>query len=323
MRNLDEIIDEKFDRMALSAIDEMRHQLDTRDGRRKFPVVPSKLPPKALFKYLGWTDKTFESLLESVIKDRTIRYSRASTQNDPFEGKPSITKLIDRVFIEKYGSKRAIRSFLLRAFLSKPVTNPQGFLLLPFVPWLAHRANLRVPRFIEKLEGIYQNTIAEQGLQHFDFLMSCFGEEGLQPLMWAHYANAHEGIAVEYNAHDPYFRCEKFKTRLAPVRYSNKRPVLRVSPSFKIDFSRVKSNDWSYEQEWRCLPQDQNRESKHDLIFETVDKTCISAIYLGLRIKEHQKERLISEISKHLPNAKIRQVVMDADEFALRSEEIS
>ncbi len=89
--------------------------------------------------------------------------------------------------------------------------------------------------------------------------ISCFSESEKSLLMWAHYANNHRGMCVEY---DLLKINKKLNFTPVPVIYSVDRECLRSinMDSIEKDSLRVfiesissKSSEWSYEKEWRII----------------------------------------------------------------------
>lgn len=120
----------------------------------------------------------------------------------------------------------------------------------------------------------------EFGLPIEKCLMTCFAERNNNQLMWAHYADQHQGVCLGYDFPDINEEfCKKVawgtmaefdmkKSRLSllgkKVLYSNERPALHITNSNE-DVAKWKFDDnynltdcifnkpkcWSYEQEWR------------------------------------------------------------------------
>lgn len=117
----------------------------------------------------------------------------------------------------------------------------------------------------------------------FDLGILSFTEDFNNPIMWAHYANEHKGMVVEFDFNEPFFmdslkeingRKSRFgKNYLADCyEYPEKVDYRRVMPSFgRAEFSApesmedyhwekfnrailfTKSNDWIYEKEQRSI----------------------------------------------------------------------
>ena len=155
--------------------------------------------------------------------------------------------------------------------------------------------------------------------------VACFSESCRSTLMWAHYAQSHTGFCLEYDFKSSIKDCSEncnsilscpgfmMNYSIAPVIYSEKR--YDASAGFmsmlsnwliencKIQMTNVyydmflptktmltKNKSWEYEQEWRLFKLAAPSEcTPHKL----VSNMKPSAVYLGARIKEHNKRRLL------------------------------
>lgn len=90
--------------------------------------------------------------------------------------------------------------------------------------------------------------------------ISCLSEEDDSLLMWAHYANNHRGICVEYELLE-------FNKQLGfspvPIVYSDERVSIHTLETLESDIQGFfvesltsKSPEWSYEKEWRIIRDD-------------------------------------------------------------------
>ena len=91
--------------------------------------------------------------------------------------------------------------------------------------------------------------------------VSCFSESDGSLLMWAHYANCHRGICVEYNL----FKInQQLNFTAVPVIYSEQRTCFNLldpqqqhikNDAWKLLLQSLtsKSPEWSYEKEWRII----------------------------------------------------------------------
>lgn len=88
--------------------------------------------------------------------------------------------------------------------------------------------------------------------------ISCFSEREDSLLMWAHYANNHRGICVEYNLLNIN---KELGFTAVPIIYSNDRTCFDSIDSygekdiweFFIESLTSKSMEWNYEKEWRII----------------------------------------------------------------------
>lgn len=100
-------------------------------------------------------------------------------------------------------------------------------------------------------------------------LISCFSKRNNSILMWSHYANSHKGVCIEYerpNSIDfkdviyqqerPYIRMYKAVSHAIALDILGKKETDdEITSHLKetLDPFFVKSTDWSYEEEVRCL----------------------------------------------------------------------
>lgn len=129
--------------------------------------------------------------------------------------------------------------------------------------------------------------------------ISCFSESDTSLLMWAHYANNHRGICVEYELLEIN---QKTGFSPVPVIYSNERAVFNSISldTIEKDTTRVfinsltsKSSEWSYENEWRII-QDEGAcglnwdSNTHGALLNMIKP---SSIIMGCQIKpEFERE---------------------------------
>jgi len=72
-------------------------------------------------------------------------------------------------------------------------------------------------------------------------------------LMWAHYADSHQGIALRYEF------SEESVPNISPINYQDTLPTLHIrdylalSDEVYLDRFLTKGSSWNYEQEWRGL----------------------------------------------------------------------
>lgn len=138
------------------------------------------------------------------------------------------------------------------------------------------------------------NAFVQETNEHLK--ITCFSEYNDSLLMWAHYANEHRGICIEYD-----FRIEDRDLRafLLPIVYKDQVFKLAAIQDWttmkKIGSSLVKSLDWHYEAEWRLV-----KVKGHDPLPEKVNVPKPVAIYLGARFHlnpESEKRRFFSLVA--------------------------
>ncbi len=112
-------------------------------------------------------------------------------------------------------------------------------------------------------------------------------------LMWAHYANGHRGICLQF-ALDKW---EFAHTGTLPVTYSPERPFLQINKVTFADLSiakliaLTKSADWSYEEEWRLV--DPWKSGEHPFPSE-----FLSGVIFGWKISKRDENRIRKWVAK-------------------------
>lgn len=118
-------------------------------------------------------------------------------------------------------------------------------------------------------------------------------------LMWAHYANCHKGICVQYELDTNDFSSnslsEAFVLRLMRIKYVNpnfENDILNfTNPETKLNFRAAlatKSIDWEYEHEVRMIAYTPTENSKYvQCSLSTVNP--IKAIYFGVKCPPQRK----------------------------------
>ena len=280
-------------------------------GRVRKPTIST---PAYIYKYIGWAEENSEYVISSLFEQRTIRFTRFTELNDPFEVNPVTRAAIDPAAIEKYLNPKRIRRFLWETCTSKPFTQPRALIAIPFIPLLAQRIYARIPFHQAKLDRIYRGLDQKDLSLSYNYFISCFSEDPMHPLMWAHYAKAHTGIVVGYDATHSYFRSADGRSRLGPVVYSETRPWWGFSERFSMDIGRRKSSHWRYEKEWRATPEQQPLEGNN--VMEMVPEDCISDVYLGVRMPAEEKRIVLAKIAAHLPRVRVHQLSLNDDQYS-------
>lgn len=131
----------------------------------------------------------------------------------------------------------------------------------------------------------------------------CLSRQGdsiqLNPLMWAHYADKHKGICIEYeitkNMLDAYNE-NKQVLRICDVRYREH----KVMDDFiTLDNALLaKGASWKYEEETRLLYYEESdvAEIRQSGDYKSLRGFRIKSIYFGYRLKEKDKSEIIKAI---------------------------
>ncbi|MGE0133390.1 MAG: DUF2971 domain-containing protein [Blastocatellales bacterium] len=268
-----------------------------------------------------------------VLERTQLRFSPPHAFNDPFDLKPNIQgfspreywnaefrdalpEIVQEQYAELPEKIRALVSVeMVQALASAKALamEQEGFELAQFIaPYLRSVMETK----FEELVGIF-----------------CLTEKPDNLLMWAHYADSHQGFVVEFEGADRFFNQRRSKDdefcHVRKVKYSDKRPTLSLSEIESLDTFLTKSLDWEYEQEWRMLmplPM-ANRVIKAmpiDIHLFKFPRRMVKAVILGSRANESLKRRItdILKTSKEYDHVHIRQAQIDREEFKVNIADI-
>jgi hypothetical protein len=143
-----------------------------------------------------------------------------------------------------------------------------------------------------------------------NFTVCSFSQYKNNILMWSHYADYHKGFCIEYNFYDVFPRFGS----VFPVTYDN--DVIERSNN-DIRFMLRKSEDWSYEYEWRIINVNENNRTLYSLINMPKPKS----IYLGCKIENGLKGYLTKYCKDN--NIKLYQSKIKRDKYGLDFDEIN
>lgn len=138
-------------------------------------------------------------------------------------------------------------------------------------------------------------------------------------VMWSHYADEHKGICLA-------FRTDIEATFFAdalPVVYDDKYPSLNLreiveNPDLRkaAPWMLTKSTNWGYEREWRILEFQAGPGPR------TFPAHCLSAVFLGCRIPDHGREKVMQWVSAFPSNLSVHQAHPSPTDFCLTFERI-
>jgi hypothetical protein len=151
--------------------------------------------------------------------------------------------------------------------------------------------------------------------------LASFSEMPLEPVMWSHYADRHQGFCVGIDTARLLMFLQTLNRRieLHAVSYREDRPDLhRYDPPAKellLLHLTHKSMGWSYEREFRLI------------MFDTPDVPVIlppgiiSEVILGYRMPEAQRREIIALV-RDWPGLKVYQIGRNRQFFQLQKAEV-
>ena len=135
------------------------------------------------------------------------------------------------------------------------------------------------------------------------FRIACFATTPYSQLMWATYANCHQGFCVEYTVQPNIKEYEKIYYNLFPVIYCKMRsnitqyiaenrdqmPDEEYLWNLYFHGALRKSIDWAYQNEWRLLLPYGIKDKDYNVEFFPITK-----VYLGNKMSKENRKEIIS-----------------------------
>lgn len=246
-----------------------------------------------------------------VLRNGTIRFSSPKVLNDPFELKPHLSALAPTDDIHS-GFETKLPIILADEYAKLPSQFRKRISFKQF----QDLAKAQLPQLKAQLQELTevavpmtQRIISEKFEEMTGIL--CLTESPANLLMWAHYADSHQGFVVEFDAGSPFFDQRKSPEdelrHLRKVIYQERRPSLVLSEMESFSPFITKGLDWSYESEWRMmLPLSSASVIIGDgpTAFHLYEfpRSSIRSVILGCRMPETKE-------------VEIRHVLSNADEF--------
>ncbi len=316
-----------------------------------FPVSEAifKMMPSSLFRYRPlnyWQDDTQNKKQIDAFKNDTIYAVTANRFNDPYdtlvrydqeEIKRYVSSIMNRETLEGMKSWFAQGKDLseeVKRMLPDGLTDFLKNMLLSIddLSVLEDKMEKSRNQMINLIET-YFPILTEMAKRYS--AMACFSESVKSVLMWSHYANSHQGFALEYDFRPTLEKPIK-NVGIYPVIYDEER--MDVSLYMAWSFLRFigievnnpditaylkialhKSSIWAYEQEWRLI------DSTPRIITDTKPSAIRYkpvAIYYGQQISGNYKAQL-HEIAQE-KKIKEYQMYIDytASEYEMKVREI-
>ena len=191
-----------------------------------------------------------------LLKHRRIRFTQPGDFNDPFEFRPKIREVASDAEVQTYVEEHfeqlveeelakygALVQFLPQADLRGLLTKQKAMLPALF--------RLLEPAAIQKLSPMID------GFLNQNVGLLCLSEVRDSILMWGHYTDNHQGFVVGFDSDHPFFsrrRSDKDEFGfLRRVDYSPRRPQVTLTDTTSPVWFSTKSEQWSYEKEWRIV----------------------------------------------------------------------
>ena len=282
--------------------------------------VKNENMPEIFYKYRGVTKYTLDALEKDI-----LYFSAISLFNDPYECAMSLSfEQVQELAYNKIVNE--LTPFLQPGFslfkddFTSPETLRSKIACGLGIPKEDEKSFENIVKLTDDFIKVINVKTSKEISQIGDeiYRVCSFSELNDSLLMWAHYANNHQGFCIGYNFKELQ---DDLTDLILPVIYSDE--LLEISKlllpkskkSLLMNAITRKSKAWEYEKEWRMLMH-QNSNEKTQPQKLPIPKT----IFLVARISVEDKKSIIDIASKK--NVDIYQMHMGAHEFKLYYKKI-
>ncbi|MEQ1599605.1 MAG: DUF2971 domain-containing protein [Methylotenera sp.] len=206
-------------------------------------MVKEQKVPENFYYFTSLNNDERKKWFREIILENQLYFRQRNQLNDPNELRPSI------IF---EGSDKQIRNYVRNSIIKHS--------RIKFSP---------AERLLEENKQIYQLRNSPQSVEAIvhDILdrvgIFSLSEIPTEPLLWAHYADGHKGVVIEFDANSGLFQIAQ------KVTYANEAPVInRLIDTMDEILTKsmfTKNSYWSHEQEWRLIArwQDEARLNRY------------------------------------------------------------
>lgn len=292
-----------------------------------------------------------------ILQNRTVRYSSPVLFNDPFDTQTKLSfGFEESEFLTAYRDEmyRLLHSEQEPLFIDNTATLCRE--IQAFRKIVENKSGMTKEMFDRMTKDILEQEKLSLELETQTIntwwmraakatKVFCVAETHDNLLMWAHYSKDHTGAVIEFEClpdlDTPLCAARKVNYVAKPpfiaenlveyVRYITGQAILNHEISI-YDLCLSKSDHWKYEQEWRVfippvdmdnptIPIDANGE---EILFELLQVLPqeIHSIYLGCRMSEDKRQKILSCLSGDLKHVKKYDSVKSDEEYKLNFEEI-
>ena len=225
--------------------------------------------PEQLYRYYGVAGDRRKWLRQLLVESK-LYFASVGEFNDPFDSKMPVSFQASRLELDTYW----------RRFAKEAEPNARMYQLKPKVRKLVNRALTSQGQ--QKLAEQMQKSLEKNGT-------ACFAPSATNTLLWAYYAEGHQGVAVRFKMTLP--NLARLGSNFVPVQmqYRKKVPKLNFYGGTTVEFLTTvlgtKSAAWAHEEEWRLVLQ-----ADHGL--RRIPESMIDAAIFGLKTTELTRQEV-------------------------------
>jgi hypothetical protein len=175
--------------------------------------------------------------------------------------------------------------------------------------------------YIPDTENETNNIALEQSIraEKKKYKICSFSKKNTNVLLWAHYANNFKGICIEVMTNK-----ELYNDNLIPRAINYKKYISSFVHNQNIQINALnilshKIKKWKYEKEFRFFSTGNNNNDDND----NIEVGFITAVYLGSRIREEDKEKIKSLVANKNIKVIETEICFDTNKVIAKRENIN
>lgn len=251
-----------------------------------------------------WQRLNVDRLRENL-RDRVIYLSDPATFNDPWDCKPYFNTQILEDPVENERHVEWAVDICRRHYRAMSETYITNMAL-----------TLRADREFAaaKIEEMSRTIFTEISAR---YRVYCLGPDVGNLLMWAHYADNHKGICLEFNTRD-LVMCSALR-----VQYAKEFPIMRVYSRDIDDNLQIflnKADVWAYEREYRLIAQERGNANTNETLLTDehllqLPETALRSVIVGCQGQYEMVRELVAEVA---PKVLVKRAARVPNRFELR-----
>jgi hypothetical protein len=249
--------------------------------------------PETLYKYRSWNDENHKR----VLTENELFAASPALFNDPFDCTiPLRYELLT-------GSELMIKAKKNIRFHNPYISNTK---LRETAKRWVENAKSKGPEHFKN----FSEYMIQENLKHYGVISLTKKSKNI--LMWSHYADCHKGFCIGFNSKKLYDSLKAMTLR--PMHYDKKYPIIKpLGDTLNLYIKQFysKSNNWSYEKEYRLILEGRaNKPLKFD-------PAAVSQIILGCKIQPEHKNEIIKIIDDNYIGLPVFQAERHLEKFKL------
>jgi len=245
-----------------------------------------------------------EERLARTLKDLTIYCSSPGDFNDPWDCKPFFnTEILNDEEEKEKHVAWAVDLCRRRTPMSEPDIEAMKETL--------RNDPARAAALIQDLSESLEATILRQ------YRVYCLGPDVGNLLMWAHYADSHKGICLEFSLRNDVM-CAAL-----PCEYLKEFPIMKAYSNANDDALGVllaKADPWNYEHEYRIVAQEREHAIGTDTLMTDkgllqLSKGTLVSVIVGC---QGDYEKVSTLVQAHAPDVKVKRALRVKNRYALK-----